>query len=66
MGFIPDIHLIYGGDEWWFHGPRLFAGDRVVHWKIPFDYVVEETKVASPTCFQRRLDMRLAGRVPGQ
>jgi hypothetical protein len=53
IGMIPDSHLIFGGDEWWFYGPRLFAGDRVVHEKIPFDYVVKETKFAGPTCFQR-------------
>jgi hypothetical protein len=53
IGSIPDSHLIFGGDEWWFYGPRLFAGDRVIHEKIPFDYVVKETKFAGPTCFQR-------------
>ncbi len=52
-GKIPDSHLIFGGDEWWFYGPRLFANDRVLHEKIPFDYVVKETKFAGPTCFQR-------------
>lgn len=52
-GLIPDSHLIFGGDEWWFYGPRLFSGDRVVHEKIPFDYVVRDTKFAGPTCFQR-------------
>jgi len=53
IGHIPDSHLIFGGDEWWFHGPRLFAGDRVIHEKIPFDYTVKDTKFAGPTCFQR-------------
>lgn len=53
IGLIPDSHLIFGGDEWWFYGPRLFAGDRVIHEKIPFDYVVKDTKFAGPTCFQR-------------
>jgi hypothetical protein len=53
IGMIPASHLIFGGDEWWFYGPRLFAGDRVVHEKVPFDYVVKETKFAGPTCFQR-------------
>ena len=53
IGFIPDSHLVFGGDEWWFYGPRLFGGDRVIHEKIPFDYVVKETKFAGPTCFQR-------------
>lgn len=53
IGHIPGSHLIFGGDEWWFYGPRLFAGDTVIHEKIPFDYVVKETKFAGPTCFQR-------------
>ncbi len=53
VGLIPESHLIFGGDEWWFHGPRLFAGDRMNHEKIPYDYVVKETKFAGPTCFQR-------------
>jgi hypothetical protein len=53
IGCIPETHLIFGGDEWWFFGPRLFDGDRVIHEKIPFDYVVKETKFAGPTCFQR-------------
>jgi hypothetical protein len=53
VGCIPGSHLIFGGDEWWFFRPRLFDGDRVVHEKIPFDYVVKETKFAGPTCFQR-------------
>lgn len=53
IGNIPESHLIFGGDEWWFYGPRIFAGDRVIHEKIPFDYAVKETKFAGPTCFQR-------------
>jgi hypothetical protein len=53
IGNIPESHLIFGGDEWWFFGARLFDGDRVINEKIPFDYVVKETKFAGPTCFQR-------------
>jgi hypothetical protein len=53
VGCIPDSHLIFGGDEWWFYGPRIFAGDELVNEKIPFDYSVKETKFAGPTCFQR-------------
>ncbi|MFV8817584.1 FAS1-like dehydratase domain-containing protein [Haliea sp. E17] len=53
VGNIPDSHLIFGGDEWWFYGPRLFAGDQVILQKTPFDYVVKETGFAGPTCFQR-------------
>jgi acyl dehydratase len=53
VGGIPDSHLIFGGDEWWFYGPRIFAGDMVHNERIPFDYAVKETKFAGPTCFQR-------------
>jgi hypothetical protein len=53
VGRIPDSHLIFGGDEWWFHGPRIFAGDKIVNERVPFDYAVKETKFAGPTCFQR-------------
>lgn len=53
VGRIPGSHLIFGGDEWWFFGPRIFAGDMIVNERIPFDYVVKETKFAGPTCFQR-------------
>jgi len=53
VGFIPDSHLIFGGDEWWFHGPRVYGGDLIVNERVPLDYVVKETKFAGPTCFQR-------------
>ena len=53
VGRIPDSHLIFGGDEWWFHGPRIFAGDLIRNERVPFDYVVKDTKFAGPTCFQR-------------
>ena len=53
VGRIPNSHLIFGGDEWWFYGPRIAAGDLIHNERIPFDYVVKETKFAGPTCFQR-------------
>jgi len=53
VGCIPNSHLLFGGDEWWFYGPRVVAGDILVNERIPFDYVVKETKFAGPTCFQR-------------
>lgn len=52
-GCIPNSHLLFGGDEWWFYGPRVSAGDMIFNERIPFDYVVKETKFAGPTCFQR-------------
>ena len=53
VGRIPGSHLIFGGDEWWFYGPRIAAGDMIVNERMPIDYVVKETKFAGPTCFQR-------------
>ncbi|MBV8806882.1 MAG: MaoC family dehydratase N-terminal domain-containing protein [Sinobacteraceae bacterium] len=53
VGRIPDSHLVFGGDEWWFYGPRMVAGDLIHNERIPFDYVVKDTKFAGPTCFQR-------------
>ena len=53
VGRIPESHLLFGGDEWWFYGPRIFGGDMIHNERIPFDYVVKETKFAGPTCFQR-------------
>ncbi|MET0270424.1 MAG: MaoC family dehydratase N-terminal domain-containing protein [Sphingomonas sp.] len=53
VGRIPNSHLIFGGDEWWFYGPKIVAGDLITNEKVPFDFVVKETKFAGPTCFQR-------------
>jgi hypothetical protein len=53
VGRIPNSHHLYVGDEWWFYGPRIFAGDRIRNERIPFDYVIRETRLAGPTCFQR-------------
>jgi hypothetical protein len=53
VGKIPGSHLIFGGDEWWFFGPRIWPGDHLVCHRMPFDYRVAQTKFAGPTCFQR-------------
>ena len=53
VGKIPNSHLIFGGDEWWFFGPVVEPGDRMVCHRMPYDYKVTETKFAGATCFQR-------------
>jgi acyl dehydratase len=53
VGRIPNSHLIFGGDEWWFFGPRIEAGDHLVCHRMPYDYKVSDTSFAGPTCFQR-------------
>jgi hypothetical protein len=53
VGRIPGSHLIFGGDDWWFFGPRIRPGDKLVCHRMPYDYKVADTKFAGPTCFQR-------------
>jgi hypothetical protein len=53
QGHIPGQHMIFGGDEWWFFGPRILPGDRITHDRMLFDYKVSETKFAGPTMFSR-------------
>jgi len=53
VGCIPGSALVFGGDEWWFYGPKIFGGDRITNHRTPYDYAVKETKFAGPTCFQR-------------
>jgi len=53
QGVIPGQHMIFGGDEWWFYGPRIEPGDKITHERMLFDYKVSETKFAGPTMFSR-------------
>jgi acyl dehydratase len=53
VGRIPDSHLVFGGDEWWFFEGRILPGDKVLCHRQPFDYKVSNTGFAGPTCFQR-------------
>jgi acyl dehydratase len=53
VGCIPNSHLLFGGDEWWYYDVRVFGGDVISNERIPFDYVVKNTSFAGPTCFQR-------------
>ncbi|MBW8783099.1 MAG: MaoC family dehydratase N-terminal domain-containing protein [Novosphingobium sp.] len=52
VGCIPESHLLFGGDEFWHYGPRVFGGDVISNERIPFDYVVKNTGFG-PTVFQR-------------
>lgn len=53
VGKIPESHLIFGGDDWWFFGPRIWPGDHLICHRMPYDFRVTETRFAGPTCFQR-------------
>jgi hypothetical protein len=43
--------MIFGGEEWWFYGPRIFPGDRITHDRIFQGYKLADTKFAGPTMF---------------
>lgn len=51
VGRIPNSLLLYGGDEWWFHGPRIRPGDQHVHERHFHGYKITQTKFAGPTVF---------------
>ena len=53
QGTIPGSHMLFGGDEWWFFGPRMEPGDRITRDRMLFDYKVRDTKFAGPTMFSR-------------
>src|ERR1700733_9933992 len=53
VGNIPGTHMIFGGDEWWFAGPRIYPGDHLTMQRGFVDYKVSETKFAGPTMFSR-------------
>ncbi|GAB2851590.1 hypothetical protein GCM10022221_58770 [Actinocorallia aurea] len=53
VGHIPGSHLIFGGEEWWFYGPRVKVGDQLFQERRFHDYKVAETKFAGPTMFSR-------------
>jgi acyl dehydratase len=53
VGHIPGSHMIFGGDEWWFFGPRIFPGDHIRMERRFVDYEVRDTKFAGPTMFSR-------------
>ncbi len=53
QGTIPGTHMLFGGDEWWFFGPRIFPGDQIRRDRMLFDYKVTKTGFAGPTMFSR-------------
>ena len=53
QGHIEGQHMLFGGDEWWFFGPRIHPGDLLRQERMLFDYKVTETKFAGPTMFSR-------------
>jgi acyl dehydratase len=53
QGKIPGGHMLFGGDHFWFRGPRIHVGDVIRTERLAFDYRVTDTSFAGPTVFQR-------------
>jgi acyl dehydratase len=53
QGNVPGSHMLFGGDEWWFYGPRIRPGDMIRCDRMLIDYKVTHTKFAGPTMFSR-------------
>lgn len=53
VGLIPGSHVLFGGDEWWFYGPRIHAGDKVRVERRFDGYKLADTKFAGPCLFSR-------------
>ena len=53
VGKIPGSHLIFGGEEWWFHGAPIRPGDKLLQQRRFDGYKITDTKFAGPTVFSR-------------
>jgi acyl dehydratase len=53
QGNVPGVHMLLGGDEYWFYGPRVKPGDRIRTDTMLFDYRTTETRFGGPTLFSR-------------
>jgi acyl dehydratase len=53
QGHIAGTAHLFGGDEWWFYGPRIVPGDRLTQDRQFFDYQIKQTRFAGPTMFSR-------------
>ena len=49
VGKVPGSHMIFGGDEWWFSGVRVYPGDHLRQRRWFVDYKIADTKFAGPT-----------------
>jgi len=53
QGHIDGTHMLFGGDEWWFFGPKIEHDDSMRQERMLYDYKVTLTKFAGPTMFSR-------------
>ena len=53
ISLVIVCNMLFGGDEWWFMGPRIYPGDLLRSERLAFDYKVARTGFAGKTMFQR-------------
>jgi len=53
VGHIPNSHMLFGGEEWWFYGHTIRPGDQLFQERRFHDYKLVDTKFAGPTLIQR-------------
>jgi len=53
VGHIPDSHMLFGGEEWWFYGYRIRPGDQLFQERRFHDYKEVDTKFAGPSLITR-------------
>jgi acyl dehydratase len=51
VGKIPNTHLIFAGEEWWFYGTPIRPGDKLTQERTFAGYKVADTSFAGPTMF---------------
>jgi acyl dehydratase len=53
QGTVPGSHMLFGGDEFWYFGPRIYPGDKPYMERMLYDYKIANTSFAGPTMFSR-------------
>ncbi len=51
VGKVPGTHLIFAGEEWWFHGVPVRPGDKLTQERTFAGYKVVDTSFGGPTMF---------------
>jgi acyl dehydratase len=53
VGYIANSHMLFGGEEWWFYGPRVRPGDKLFQERWFYDYKKVDSKFAGPSLITR-------------
>ena len=53
QGHVPRTSILFAGDEWWFHGPRVFPGDMIRQDRMFHDYKIRDTSFAGKSLIGR-------------